>query len=361
MLRTEEFVEPSDAFLRLSRGEFCIDVRSEGEHESATFSQTILTPLLNNQERKEVGTCYKMQGSKAAIDLGHRLISGEIKDARVKAMLNASKKNKPFALYCARGGLRSKISQEWLQAQGLEIPRIRGGYKFLRQYALAQLEELPSSLNFIVIGGRTGSGKTEILKKLSNKAVLDLEGLANHRGSAFGKHLNPQPGQATFENNIALKLFRYSNDKSSYVILEDESKMIGKLKIPEKLFEAKRTSNLIVVESPLTDRIERIFKEYVLEPSAMLSPAELQELLLSSLTAVKKRLGGLMFGEVYQKIADAFNDNSIEPQISKHAAWIELLLRHYYDPMYDKALEKGENRILAKGSYQEISSYLKSL
>ncbi len=178
-----------------------IDVRSPVEFEQGAFPSAVNLPVLDNEQRREVGICYKEHGQEAAIELGHTLVSGTDKREKMEKWIAEIKKHPDAVIYCFRGGLRSKITQGWLREAGVNIPIIEGGYKRLRNYLLANLEEQVEANSFLVISGNTGSGKTEILNNLSTKGhrAIDLEGLANHRGSAFGEEATPQPSQVDFD------------------------------------------------------------------------------------------------------------------------------------------------------------------
>lgn len=162
-------------------------------------------PLMNDDERAAVGTCYKRQGPDAALALGHRLVSGDTRDARINAWREASLAHPEGFLCCARGGQRSHISQAWLKEAGVDYPLIRGGYKALRQTAI-QVTIEQSQKPMVLIGGCTGNGKTLLVKQ--HAQGIDLEGLAHHRGSSFGRTLTPQLSQASFENHLAVELLK---------------------------------------------------------------------------------------------------------------------------------------------------------
>ncbi len=163
-----------------------IDVRAPIEFEQGAMPAAINLPLMNNDERAAVGTCYKQQGSDAALALGHKLVPGEIRQQRMDAWRAACLQNPQGILCCARGGQRSHIVQRWLHDAGINYPLVEGGYKALRQTAIQATIEL-SQKPIVLIGGCTGSGKTLLVQQQPNG--VDLEGLARHRGSAFGRTL----------------------------------------------------------------------------------------------------------------------------------------------------------------------------
>lgn len=184
-----------------------MDVRAPVEFLKGAFPQALNRPLMNDIERQKVGTCYKQQGQDAAIALGHQLVGGTVKAERIAAWAEFARANPDGYLYCFRGGLRSQITQQWLAAEaGIAYPRVLGGYKALRGFLIDTIEAAVAECDFVLVGGLTGTGKTEVLAQLDN--ALDLEGHANHRGSSFGKHATPQPAQIDFENALAIDLLK---------------------------------------------------------------------------------------------------------------------------------------------------------
>ena len=182
-----------------------LDVRAPLEFSQGAFPFSVNEPLLNDAERQQVGTCYKHVGQESAVKLGTRLVSGNIKAERVARWKAFHSAHPDGVLYCFRGGLRSKITQQWIfDESGVQMPRVKGGYKALRRYLIDQTERLAKQLSPLILSGRTGSGKTHLLKKL--ECAIDLESLANHRGSSFGRQVSPQPTQISFENRVAIEL-----------------------------------------------------------------------------------------------------------------------------------------------------------
>ena len=170
-----------------------MDTRAPVEFTKGAFPGVVNLPLMTDLERQKVGTCYKQHGQDAAIKLGHQLVGGETKAHRVAAWAAFARANPHGYLYCFRGGLRSQIVQQWLHEAGIDYPRITGGYKAMRTFLLDTLEEAVAQCRFVVVGGMTGTGKTDVLAQLPD--ALDLEGHANHRGSSFGKRATGQPAQ----------------------------------------------------------------------------------------------------------------------------------------------------------------------
>ena len=181
-----------------------IDVRAPIEYEKGAFLNSFNLPILDNEERHIIGICYKEKGNEEATKLGYKLVSGKVKEDRLNSWIEFIKSNPSTMLYCFRGGSRSRIAQEWItDALGKEIYRLEGGYKAFRNYLISSLSIENQNYKPIVLTGFTGSGKTIVLKEIENS--IDLEGIANHRGSSFGAHANPQPTQINFENNLHKK------------------------------------------------------------------------------------------------------------------------------------------------------------
>jgi tRNA 2-selenouridine synthase len=161
-----------------------IDTRAPIEFEQGAFPQSQNLILMSDDEREKIGACYKNKGQAKAIELGHELVQGDVKNKRIEAWLQFIKNNPNGALYCFRGGLRSQITQQWIYtASGIDYPRVKGGYKALRRFLIDETYRIMQQITPIVIGGQTGCGKTLLLDKINNR--IDLEGLANHRGSAL--------------------------------------------------------------------------------------------------------------------------------------------------------------------------------
>ncbi|SUC40681.1 tRNA 2-selenouridine synthase [Proteus mirabilis] len=182
-----------------------IDVRAPIEFNQGAMPNAINLPLMNNEERAAVGTCYKQHGSQKAVELGHQLVKGEIKAHRVAAWREACERFPSGFICCARGGMRSHIVQKWLAEIGIDYPLIEGGYKALRQATIEMTNELVQR-PIILIGGCTGNGKTTLVRSLPEG--IDLEGFAHHRGSSFGRTIEAQFAQATFENYLAVDMLK---------------------------------------------------------------------------------------------------------------------------------------------------------
>ncbi len=337
-----------------------IDVRAPVEFTQGAMPAAINLPLMNNDERAAVGTCYKRQGPEAALALGHRLVSGETREQRLEAWRAACLAQPHGYLCCARGGQRSHIVQSWLQAAGVDYPLIRGGYKALRQAAMqATVEQVQKPM--VLIGGCTGSGKTLLVK--ARPDGIDLEGLAHHRGSSFGRTLMPQLSQASFENHLAVELLK--RDAARWV-LEDEGRMIGSNHLPECLRDRMVQSPIAVVEDPFEVRLERLREEYFALMWQAFRTArgeeagwqEYSEYLHHGLFAIRRRLGLQRYAEFTALLDTALDEQQRTGNTEAHFTWLAPLLNDYYDPMYRYQLEKKAEKIVYRGTYAEVAEWL---
>lgn len=333
-----------------------IDVRAPVEFEQGSLPGAINLPIMNNEERALVGTTYKREGREKAIELGHRLVSGAIKESRVQAWLSQARQSPQSVFYCFRGGLRSQISQRWLKEAGVERPLIEGGYKKVRQVLRDEIEQFSQKRSVVMITGTTGSAKTQLLKNASTYLpVLDLEALARHRGSAFGARETPQPAQIDFENQMAVAILALSEGT---VLIEDESRMIGQLTVPESLFLKMRSSPVFRVDESLETRIENVFRDYILEtPIAQGTPDQARRLFAyyrQAVTAISKKLGGLRSQELLQDLAFCENEALTRRHFEGNKGWISKLLIYYYDPLYQKSLQKRQPKVLFQGTAEQI-------
>lgn len=345
-----------------------IDVRAPVEFNQGAFPTAKNLPLMNDDERQAVGLRYKQQGQDKAIKLGQQLVSGDVKSARIDDWVEFVNQHPHGALYCFRGGLRSKICQQWIYEQtGLAYPRIFGGYKALRRFLIDELDANMTRLKSIVIGGRTGVGKTLLLQRLNNH--LDLEDIFHHRGSAFGKHVTPQPAQINIENNLSIRLIRLHNNGFNSCVLEDEASNIGSRRLPDSLVRVLSTSPLIVLEATMIERVDNVFDEYI-----NASLAEYRQLkgndegfsdwannLIEILTKIQRRLGGARYKKIKDFMDDAILEHRLHNKTECHKIWIQSLLEDYYDPMYDYQLQKKAERIIYKGNRTSVLDCLKNI
>lgn len=344
-----------------------LDVRAPIEYEKGAFLNSINMPILNNEERHIIGTCYKEKGNEEATKLGYKLVSGEIKEERIKGWTNFFKENDRAMLYCFRGGSRSRIAQEWIiENLNKEVTRLEGGYKAFRNYLIDELTIEKQDYNPIILTGYTGSGKTILLNKLDNS--LDLEGIANHRGSSFGAHIKPQPTQIDFENNIAYRLINLKNKGFKNVILEDEGKNVGRNFVPKDLQEHFRKGKYIILDVSLEERTTNTLKEYVIESQQEYIDVYGEEgldkwftYIYESMNRVKKKFGGDNFNIVINELDKAYKNQLSTGSIDLHRIWIERFLRDYYDPLYKHSLGRHDYDLLYRGNTEEVYEYLKAL
>ena len=331
-----------------------IDLRSPVEFEKGAFPSSFNLPIMNNEERTKVGIIYKHQGNDAATKLGHKLVSGIRKENRVLKWKQFITKNPTTWMYCMRGGQRSGIAKEWLNDIGIEVSVVKGGFKALRRALLTSLDSInQDNKRWIILGGRTGTGKTVVLSQFSS--FIDLEKHANHRGSAFGMNLSPQPTSINFENYLAIDYIRHQN---SNLMLEDESRTIGKVAIPNIWFQRMKKSELVLIEITLDERIQNILEDYILQPLEYgISKTNLLLSLRSSLFKIQKRLGGDLFRDIRDKMDRAFLNSNTH----RHEDWIKLLLDKYYDPLYDYQIQTKMDRCIYKSDTTGVTDYLSDL
>lgn len=342
-----------------------LDVRAPVEFNEGAFPQSCNRPLIDDQERHQIGRTYKDLGQDAAIELGIELVSGATKQQRIKGWQDFAQQHPDGVLYCFRGGMRSKISQQWLFEQtGIAYPRVRGGYKALRRFLLEQLEVNSPQIRPVVIGGRTGVGKTRLLHRLSPH--LDLEKLAWHRGSAFGRHATPQPAQISFENALSVAVLQLLHRGNPWFATEDESRNIGARHMPMSFFEPLSQAPVVVLEASLDERVEVTLQEYVHD--ALAEYTELlgetagfeawAEYLHNSLYRIRKRLGGVNYQAIGTQLNEALQAHRQSGEVERHRDWIGALLSDYYDSMYSYQLEQKKDRICFSGTHVEVCEYL---
>lgn len=276
-------------------------------------------PLFSNEDRAVVGTLYKDEGRKKAIRVGLDIVGprmGELVD-QVVDVLGQPVPEQPALVHCWRGGMRSQSVAWLLDLYGYDTHTLEGGYKAYRRDVLTRISEVPP---LIVLSGRTGSGKTAILQHLRELGhpVVDLEGLAEHRGSAFGSLVEDQPTQQNFENRLADAL---AVEGSRPVWIEDEGRMIGRNNVPQPVYKAIRSSPVVVVQVPLEDRVQNLVEDYGETPAAEL---------VEAFERISKRLGR-------ERAQMAIR--SVENRDYANAARIAL---DYYDRAYDHGLSKRD-------------------
>ena len=341
-----------------------LDVRAPIEFNQGAFPFTENFPLMNDQERTDIGIRYKKSGQDEAIKLGQELIQGEIKSERVENWAQYIKQYPEGVLYCFRGGMRSKISQQWIyEKTGIVYPRIKGGYKAMRRFLIDELEVSSQRIEPIILSGRTGIGKTLFLQQI--KQQIDLEGLFHHRGSVFGNHVTPQPTQIDIENNLSIELIKHLDQDHTQIVLEDEGSNIGSRRLPECLINKMKQSPVVVLEASVEERINITYQEYIIEALTEYQSFYGEEQgferwtvqLHNSIDKIQRRLGGVRYKQLKKQLTDAIQQQTLG-NIEHFREWIKTLLVDYYDPMYDYQLSKKQERIIFKGNKHGIYNFL---
>lgn len=346
-----------------------IDVRAPVEFAQGAMPGARNLPLMFDDERAAVGRSYKQQGQKAAIELGHSLVQGDFRAERIATWQTFCAAHPEGYLCCARGGLRSHIVQQWLAETGVDYPLVDGGYRALRQYAVDAIERL-SLLPMVLVAGNTGCGKTLMVN--DQGTGVDLEGLAHHRGSSFGRTLTAQPSQASFENRlggILLKIHHHhSNQRHFRWVIEDEGQIIGSRHIPMGFHRRMGQSPLVVIEDPFDLRLERLQEQYFIDMARgfIHQDGELRgwenygAYLRQGLDGIRKRLGLERYKRSIGALENALRLQQRTGDSTGHLQWLVPLLQEYYDPMYQYQLSKRADKIVMRGDYQQVNAWLKS-
>ena len=346
-----------------------IDVRAPVEFGAGSIPGSINIPILDDEERHRVGTCYKAQGQEAAVELGYHLVSGENLEKKMQAWQNALAENPRAVITCFRGGLRSQSTQKFLLQKGVSTTRVEQGYKAARHFLLEYLLQEAAQFPMVILSGTTGSGKTHLLNDLGlHYPAIDLEGLAHHRGSAFGAWEIPQPSQADFENRLSLQVMRLATEKKILkpILLEDESRMIGTCHISEPFFLKMRNAPVVLVQESVETRTDNIYVDYI---SSKIDPKKTSDQVVrevlgkykKSVEKIQKKLGGQRAQELLADLGRCEAQYLETKEISANKIWIEKLLVWYYDPMYVGSLEKRNPQIQFQGTRAAIKDYFLSL
>ena len=345
-----------------------LDVRAPVEFQAGAFPTAENHPLLDDEDRHRIGVRYKEKGQEAAIELGSERVNGELRDHRIKAWLTFARRHPDSVLYCFRGGLRSQISQQWLsEALGHAYPRVEGGYKAMRRFLIDQLEISAARIQPLVLGGRTGAGKTRLLQRLQHK--IDLEALAHHRGSAFGTRPRGQPGQIDFENALSIALLKHRHAGNSPLVLEDESAHVGARTLPAPLWKAMKAAPLAILKADPATRIGHTREEYFVDTLKEFQALQGEErgyaawerYLLDSLDKIQRKLGGLRHKALREAMQSALRSHRRDGDARAFDPVIRRLLEEYYDPMYDYAIERNRGRIRFTGDAGAMAAWLGSL
>lgn len=336
-------------FLSGSKGNLLLDVRSPAEYNHAHIPGAEAFPLFSDEERALVGTAYKQRSREEAIRIGLDFFGPKMRKMveQAEALVKSQTENaepgtrdaKVLFIYCWRGGMRSAAVAWLMDLYGFKVFTLAGGYKAFRNHVLQTFEQ---PFQFKILGGYTGSGKTEVLNELENQGekIIDLERIASHKGSAFGSFKMPkQPTQEMFENILALQLGKNSpalNSQASPIWLEDESQRIGNLNIPRALWENMRRSAIVFLEIPFEQRLSHIIEEY--------GDCD-KEKLIEAVERISKRLGGLDTKNTIE-----FLQNGNIPDAFR-------ILLNYYDKRYLKGLHNREvlSSLLTKISSEKVT------
>lgn len=329
-----------------------LDVRAPVEVARGSLPGSVNVPILEDEERHRVGIAYKEEGQQAAVELGHRL-TAQTMPKRIAAWREVCSRG-PTAFSCWRGGMRSQLAQSFLDDR--RVPRVEGGYKALRHHLTAGLAPSLARHSVWVLAGMTGTGKTDLLEALKGHPaplVLDLEGMAGHRGSSFGS-LGPQPAQQTFENELAARILL---EPGGTLLVEDESRRIGSLHLPAPLYERMKSAPLLVLEAPWEERVARIHRQYIVEAVERLGPEGALAELGSATGRLRGRLGGALVERLQEILREALAGSGWR-EAEALEGFIGPLLREYYDPLYHRSISKMERSVLARGSKEELTNWI---
>ena len=341
-----------------------MDVRAPVEFQKGAFPNALNKPILNDEQRVLIGTCYKKEGQDAAVRLGNQLATEDIRQQRLDYWLDYCKRHPQGYLYCFRGGMRSNLTQQWLREAGCDYPLVEGGYKAIRQFLIQHIDDVAKK-PMLILGGLTGSAKGKVIENTSTG--IDLEKAAHHRGSSFGSHPISQPTQINFEHAIALALLKLKNKLAAKrLVLEDEGRAIGSLSLPLSLYGMMKKSPVLELRLTWLDRLENLVQEYAVSTLCdFLSVNEEEQAwqayehyLLSGIDAIKKRLGLERYKNLRQLMRQAIMEHKKYKDPYKHLVWLEPLLKDYYDPMYRYQLKKKEDRIVFRGEYKAVVQYI---
>ena len=338
MLKTIEYGEVEGNYI-------LVDVRSPGEFEEATIKGAVNIPLFDDEERKIIGTVYTRESVEKAKRIGVEVASKKLLHI-YDEIKELEKKYDKIVLFCARGGMRSGILGTLLSSLGVNTERINEGYKGYRRFVLENLPQLNDKVQYIVLHGNTGVGKTEILKQLECDGfdVLDLEGFANHRGSLLG---TVGLGKGTSQKEFESKIYHMLKDaKSSYVFIEAESKRIGNTIIPDCIYEKMKNGIHIFVDADIDFRTDLIIKEYTKCENCNVE-------IIGCLERLGKYIG--------QKNVDKYSELVLKSEYNEVVS--ELMVKHY-DPMYMHASDKYDYKLKVqvvdiKTATEEIENWIK--
>ncbi|WP_423188371.1 tRNA 2-selenouridine(34) synthase MnmH [Alkalibacterium sp. f15] len=333
-------VTPLELYRLKEKGHTVVDVRSPKEYAEATIPGAINIPLFSNDERAEVGTTYKQKGQDAAKDLGLEIFS-----KKLPVFIQQFKELKtPVTVFCWRGGMRSETAATVVGLMNIPINRLTGGIRAYHSWNKEQLGTVRIPPLY-VLNGHTGNGKTHILLQLKKEGypVIDLEGMARHRGSIFG-HIGLEPSnQRTFNLLLGEALLRYQDE--AFILIEGESSRVGKITIPEHFYRHKETSPQLFIELPLNERVKNILADY--------SPDDYHDQFIEAFQVIKSRIHTPVANAIAQALAE-----------KDYPVVVENLLTHYYDPRYNHSTACAENLVTSieessvEAAKEQVKQYL---
>ncbi|MCH7226334.1 tRNA 2-selenouridine(34) synthase MnmH [Haloferula sp. A504] len=322
---------PTDEFLARAKDLPVIDVRSPSEFNLGHIPGAVNVPLFSDEERARIGKTYKQLGRQPAVMLGLRCIGPRMDEFARELLGHASRAGDQALVHCWRGGMRSGSVAWLLESFGCQVATLKGGYKAFRNWVLDGFEQ-PRAIH--VVTGLTGSGKTEVLGELAvqGEQVIDLEALAHHKGSAFGSlGQKPAPTQQQFENRLAFEWRAADPDRPLW--LEDESRTIGRIRLPLEIWRQKQAGEFHRVEVPDEDRVQHLCDGYAGHPPTLLA---------ERVEAIRKRLGG-------DRVKEAIE--AIETGDATTACRIVLA---YYDKTYRHSLKRAAPANLTSHSFDRL-------
>lgn len=286
-----------------------LDTRSPAEFAQGHIPNAVSFPLFDDQERAQIGTCYKQQGQQAAIELGLEIVAPKMVEFVRKAKRLAP--DRQIRLHCWRGGMRSSSMAWLLETAGLNVKLLQGGYKAFRRWVRSTLS---TPRNIITLGGMTGTGKTKLLHQLAaqGEQILDIEALANHRGSSYGAlGLPAQPTNEQFENLIAIEWAKF--DLNRPVWIEAESRRVGLCRVPDEIFVPMTQAPILQIQRSRAERIDFLLEVY--------GTADREELITAT-ARISRKLGG----QNAQQAIEFIRQGNLAPAID--------LVLNYYDKTY---------------------------
>ncbi len=318
-------------FLTLSESHPILDVRTPDEFEQGHIIGAISFPLFTNEERKIVGTLYKQKGKQVAVLKALEIVGPKLSDY-VKEAIKINK-TETFLVHCWRGGMRSASMAWFLETYGFKCITLKGGYKAYRKKVLDSFNE---QKNIVVLGGKTGTGKTIILKELENQdeQIIDLEKIAHHKGSSFGAlGEQPQSSQEQFENELSFHLSKISQENKCWI--ENESRKIGRNILPFGLWEQMQNAIVVTVNLPTEERINYLVKEY---------GRFTKEELTDATERISKRLGGLQTKQAIGAIENGDNKTAFE------------ICLQYYDKTYDYGADQRPKEKIINYEFEKLDA-----